>query len=88
MSFFNRLDKFSFKDSIAIAFIGIFFYFCFERDTAMVSALLPPIMLILGAYFAQEGYSGYLDRKIGGNTDEQSAGTSASGSADKSTPIS
>lgn len=88
MNFFNRLNKFSFKDSIAIAFFGVFFYFCFDRNVTMVSTLLPPIMLILGAYFAQEGYTHYLECTNGGTKNEQQTGTAESDTPNQGTPIS
>lgn len=58
-SFYNRPDRFSFKDVLAIAFSGAFLWFCWkalksEDALQLVKTLVPLIGIILGGYFGQE----------------------------------
>lgn len=66
--FFNRLDQFSFKDLLAIAFNGWFLFFSYRALTSkdaleLVKTLIPLISIILIGYFGTEVTSAYFNRR-------------------------
>jgi hypothetical protein len=63
-NFFSRPYEFSFKDMLAVAFCGMFFYACWRAlgspdALELVKTLIPLIMVILGGYFGQEMATAY-----------------------------
>lgn len=67
-NFFSRPYEFSFKDMLAVAFCGMFFYVAWRAignpDVLdLVKALIPLIMVILGGYFGQEMATAYFQRQ-------------------------
>jgi len=76
MNFFNQPYKFSFKDMVALMFIGAFLFFCLKalhdnQVLELVKTLVSLIGIILGGYFVQEGASMYFTRNLGTNTTQQ-----------------
>ncbi|MEW6045017.1 MAG: hypothetical protein AB1609_00810 [Bacillota bacterium] len=60
---FHRLDGFSFKDLLAAIFVTAFLVEVFRGNEAMVDLMVPLVGIILGGYFATEGYSYWLERQ-------------------------
>lgn len=69
MSFFHRLDKFSFKDLTAIFYHGLFFFLVIKglKGNQQAEGLLVYVASIVGGiityYFATEGATLYFNRK-------------------------
>lgn len=69
MSFFHRLEKFSFKDFTAIVYHGWFFYLLKsflngnDRAEALLVYLAPIVGGIITYYFATEGATLYFKKK-------------------------
>ncbi len=61
----HRLDEFSFKDLLAIVFTASFLTEVHRGHEGMVSVLVPLMGIVLGGYFASEGYSYWLQRRSG-----------------------
>lgn len=59
----HKLEKFSFKDILAIAFVGVFLHQVYLDKERMVDLLVPLVSIILGGYFVSEGYSYYMDKQ-------------------------
>ncbi len=62
---FHKLDSFSFKDLLAAVFVAAFLVEVFRGHEQMVSILVPLVSIILGGYFATEGFSYWLERRNG-----------------------
>ncbi len=69
MSFFNRLEKFSFKDLTAIFYHGLFFFLVYkglngnEQAAGLLVYVAPLVAAIITYYFATEGATLYFKRK-------------------------
>ncbi len=72
---FHKLDSFSFKDLLAAVFVAAFLVEVFRGHEQMVSILVPLVSIILGGYFATEGFSYWLERR-NGNTYKLESGAS------------
>ncbi|ABO51100.1 hypothetical protein Dred_2590 [Desulforamulus reducens MI-1] len=76
MSFFHRLEKFSFKDFTAIFYHGLFFFLLYkyldgnDRAEALLVYVAPIVGAIITYYFATEGATLYFNRKKGEGENE------------------
>lgn len=61
-TFWHRLEKFSFKDALAIVFCGFFLCFLAGGKLEEARIILPLIGVILGAYFVSESASMWINR--------------------------
>jgi uncharacterized membrane protein YoaK (UPF0700 family) len=66
--FFDNPYRFSFKDLIAIIFVGLFIYVTIKalgdkQALEVMQVLIPIIMVILGGYFVHENVSAYFMSK-------------------------
>ncbi len=62
MSFWHRLENFSFKDLLAGVFCGFFLFFLFFGRLSEAQILVPLIGIILSFYFVSEGATLWLNR--------------------------
>jgi hypothetical protein len=70
--FFNRADRFSFKDAIALVFVGLYGYTAIRAMSdpyplEILKVMTAPVGIILGGYFVQESASYWMRRSQYGN---------------------